>query len=187
MKALMIMLAALIMMGCKTKQVVKTSETLKEFEKVDSKKDSIQSEIKSQEKETISKTEKVEQKKESQTEIEIVGKAEADKPLEIFHVENGDTLQSFKVTGNANVTFRSKASKSTELKTEKKSESLVEQFKEFSENIVEENNVRERIKEVKNKTKEVKVKGFQAGLWIAITIVAIILICIFFTYKYFKK
>lgn len=187
MKALMIMLAALLMMGCKTKQVVKTSETLKEFEKVDSKKDSIQSEIKSQEKETISKKETVEQKKESQTEINIVGTSEIDKPIELFNIENGDTLQSFKVTGNANVIFRSKTSKLNELKTEKNSESLVEKLKEFSENIVEENNVRERIKEVKNKTKEVKVKGFQAGLWIVITIVVTFLIFIFFVYKYFKK
>lgn len=175
------------MMGCKTKQIVKSSETIKEFEKVDSKKDSIQSEIKSQKKETISKKETVEQKKESQTEIDIVGKAEIDKPLEIFHVENGDTLQSFKVTGNASVIFRSKASKSEQIKKENTSESLVDKFKKFSENIVEENNVKERLKEVKNKTKEVKVKGFQAGLWIAITIVAMFLILIFFIYKYLKK
>lgn len=180
-------LAALLLMSCKTKQVTKTSETLKEFEKVDSKKDSIKNEVKSQKKEIVSEKTKTDQKKESQTEIDIVGKAETDKPLEIFHVENGDTLQSFKVTGNANVIFRSKASKSNEVKTEKKSESFVEKFKQFSENIVEENNVKERFKEVKNKTKEVKVKGFQAGTWIVITIIAVFLIFIFFTYKYFKK
>ncbi len=180
-------LSLLSMMGCKTKQVTKSFETQKEFEKVDSKKDSIQNEVKSQEKEAISKKETAEQKKESQTEIDIAGKAETDRPLEIFHVENGDTLQSFKVSGNANIVFRSKVSKSTEEKTEKKSESLVEKFKQFSENIVEENNVKERFKEVKNKTKEVKVKGFQAGTWIVITIVIFFLIFIFFIYKYFKK
>ncbi|AZA74797.1 hypothetical protein EG358_13935 [Chryseobacterium indoltheticum] len=174
-------------MGCKTKQVLKNSEIQKEFIKVDSKKDSIQNESKSQEKEVISEKKSTDLKKESQTEINIVGTSEIDKPLEIFNIENGDTLQSFKVTGNANVIFRSKALKSIEVKTEKKSESLVEKFKQFSENIVEENNVKERFKEVKNKTKEIKVKGLQAGLWILITFVLIFLIFIFFIYKYFKK
>lgn len=180
-------LAVLLMIGCKTKQITKTSETLKEFEKVDSKKDSVKTEVKSQEKEVVSEKQSTDQKKDSQTEINIIGTSEIDKPLEIFNIENGDTLQSFKVSGNANVVFRSKASKSNEVKFEKKSESFVEKFKQFSENIVEENNVKERFKEVKNKTKEVKVKGFQAGTWIVITTVAIFLIFIFFAYKYFKK
>ncbi|VXB02422.1 hypothetical protein [Chryseobacterium sp. 8AT] len=187
MKPLIMTLAVLLMMGCKTKQIVKSSETQKEFEKVNSKKDSIQNEVKNQEKEVISEKKSTDQKKDSQTEIDIIGKAETDKPLEIFNIENGDTLQSLKVTGNANVIFRSKASKSNEVKTERKSESLVEKFKQFSENIVEENNVKERFKEVKNKTKDVKVKGFQAGTWIVITIVIFFLIFIFFIYKYFKK
>jgi len=187
MKAIIMMLAVLLMMDCKTKQVIRSSVTQKEFQKVDSKKDSIQNEVKSQEKEAISKKETAEQKKESQTEIDVVGKAETGKPLEIFNVEKGDTLQSFKVTGNASVIFRSKASKSEQIKKENTSESLVDKFKKFSENIVEENNVKERFKEVKKKTKEVKVKGFQAGTWIVITIVIFFLIFIFFIYKYFKK
>ncbi|MFL9834992.1 hypothetical protein [Chryseobacterium terrae] len=187
MKAIIVILAVLLLMGCKTKQVVKSSETQKEFEKIDLKKDSIQNENKSQEKESISEKKSTEQKNQSQTEIDIVGKAEVDKPLEIYNIENGDTLQSFKVTGNANVIFRSKASKSEQIREENNSESLVEKFKQFSENIVEENNVKERFQEVKDKSKEVKVKGFQAGLWIVVTIVLTFLIFIFFAYKYFKK
>lgn len=176
-----------LLMACKTKKVLNTSSS--EIEKVQTTSENkTENQIeKTQQKQETKKVDLVDQKKERQTEIEIKGKAEPDKPIELYNIENGDTLQTIKVTGNADVSIRTKTSKSDQVKKENSSESLIEKFKEFSENIVEENNVRERIKEVKNKSKEIKVKGFQAGLWIVIALSLIILIFIFFTYKYFKK
>jgi len=175
------------MTGCKTKQVSKNSEIQNEIIQNSLQKDSVKSVDKILEKESFSKKETVDQKKHSQTEVEISGKAESDKPVEFFNVDNGDTLQSIKIYGNAEVKIRSKASNLNHSKTESKSETVVEKLKEFSQNIVKENNVKERMSEMKQKTKQIDVTGFQAGAWIFASIVAFLAILIFFTYKYLKK
>lgn len=177
----------LLLMGCKSKKVLKTSVSETEKTQIlseNKQENKIENELQKQE---TKKTEVSEQKKETSTDIEVKGKATDDKPLEVYNIENGDTIQAIKVTGNAEVHVRAKASKSNQKKNENSSESLIDKFKEFSESIVEENNVKERVQEAKKKSKEVNVKGFQAGTWIVITIVMVFLLFIFFTYKYFKK
>lgn len=138
-------------------------------------------------KQQIKKAEVLEQKKDNQTEFEVKGKAETGQPIEIYNVQNGDTLQSIKVSGNADVHIRTKASQSEHVNKENASESLIEKFKEFSENIVEENNIKERFKEAKQKTKDVRVKGFQSGLWIVLAVLGAVGISIFGIYKYLKR
>lgn len=176
-----------LLMGCKTKNTLKNTEVNKEFQKTETKKDSIENVSKSQEKEATKGVLQSEKKKETQTDVEIKGKAETNKPIEMYNIENGDTLQTIKVTGNAEVRIRTKTSNLDQVKKESSQETISEKLKDFSENIVRENNVKQRVEEFKQKSKKITTHGFQAGVWIIITVIAIILILTFFTYKYFRK
>ncbi|MBL3550310.1 hypothetical protein [Chryseobacterium sp. KMC2] len=120
--------------------------------------------IKIEQKQEIKKVDLVEQKKEAQTDIEIKGKAETDNPIELYNIENGDTLQTIKVTGNADVSIRTKTNESDQVKKENTSETLIEKFKEFSENIVKENNLKERLKTLKTNQRKLRDEPEQLGV-----------------------
>lgn len=177
-------------MACKTKKVLNTSSS--EIEKVQTTSENkTENKIeKTQQKQETKKVGLVDQKKESQTEIEIKGKAETDKPIELYNIENGDTLQTIKVTGNADVSIRTKTNKSDQIKKESSSESLIEKFKEFSENIVEENNIKERVHEMKNKSKEATTRTgtfWSFGLIGGLGAFALLLIATFIYFKNYRK
>lgn len=177
---------AVLLTGCRSKKVVTSISS--EKERVDQT-SSVKAESKvekSEEKQQINKSEVLEHKKENQTEFDVKGKAETGKPIEIYNVQNGDTLQAIKVNGNAEVHIKTKTSNSDLTKKESTSESIIGKFKEFSENIVADNNIKERVRDVKNKTKEVQVNGFQAGLWIVLAVFGVAAIIIFGIYKYLK-
>jgi len=136
------------------------------------------------------KAEVSEQKKETATDIEVKGKASIDKPLEIYNIENGDTLQSIKVTGNAEVHVRAKASKSDQVKKENTSESLLDQFKEFSEKLVKDNNVEQRVREAKEKSKQSATRTgttWSFGLILGLGTVSLLLIALFIYLKNYIK
>lgn len=190
MKIVLLIMTMFLLTACKTKQSLKEVGVEKEFLKIDSKKDSVKNESKIQEKEISKEVLQTDQKKEIHTDIEIKGKAEVGKPLEIYNIENGDTLQTIKVTGNAEVQIRTNASKSDKVKTESKSESLIEKFKQFSENIVEENRVAERISEAKKKSKDATVRTgtfWSFGLIGGLGAFALLLIAIFIYFKNYRK
>ncbi|AZB23581.1 hypothetical protein EG339_02575 [Chryseobacterium bernardetii] len=178
---------AILLTGCRSKKVVTSKSTeVEQIQQISTAK--VESKVeKSEEKQQINKSEIVEQKKDNQTEFEVRGKSETGKPIEIYNVQNGDTLQAIKVNGNAEVQIRSKTSQLNHTKKEDASESLIGKFKEFSDSIVEENNIKKRVQEVKQKTKEVQVKGFQSGLWIVLAVFGIVAIVIFGIYKYLKR
>lgn len=187
MKKIILILILILLTGCRTKKVITSKSTEIEqiqqasIAKVESKVE------KAEDKQQSKKSEILEQKKDSQTDFEIKGKAETGKPIEIYNIENGDTLQAIRVNGNADVHIRTKNSQSDHVKKEYNSESFIGNFKEFSENIVEENNIKKRIQEVKQKTREIKSTGFQAGLWIVLALLGVVAIVIFGIYKYFKQ
>lgn len=124
----------------------------------------VNKQIKIEQKQEIKKVDLVEQKKEAQTDIEIKGKAETDNPIELYNIENGDTLQTIKVTGNADVSIRTKTNESDQVKKENTSETLIEKFKEFSENIVKENNLKERLKTLKTNQRKLRDEPEQLGV-----------------------
>jgi len=146
------------MVACKTKKVIKDNEVVKEVVKEISVNDSVKNVSKIQEKEVVSKKENTEQKKESETEITVKGKVETGKPLEVHDIKNGDTLQTIKVVGNADVYIRSKNKQSNQDKKENSSESITEKLKDFSQNIVKENKIKERVYEMKKRTQKVNTK-----------------------------
>ncbi|GAB0156238.1 hypothetical protein CHRYSEOSP005_15020 [Chryseobacterium sp. Alg-005] len=190
MKIAIIIMTVLLLMGCKTKNVSKTSEVTNEILKTQIKKDSIKNESKTQQKNIEKENFHVERTKESQTEIEIKGKAEVDKPLEIYNIENGDTLQAIKVSGKAEVQIRSKNLKSDLIKKENSSESLIEKLNEFSEAIVNENNVKERVQRVKKKSREAVTRTgtfWSFGLIGGLAAFALLLITLFIYFKKYRK
>lgn len=187
MKTIKLIMIPLLLMGCKSKKVVKDVEVQKETVKISVLKDSTQNNTKIQEKEVISKKESTEQKKDVQTEITIKGKTETNKPLELHEIKNGDTLQSIRIVGNADVFIRSKNSNSNNFTSEKESKTLTEALKDFSQNIVEENNVKERVAEMKKRTQEVNTKTgtfWSFGLIAIFGVVALLIIGIII---YLKK
>ncbi|OCK53188.1 hypothetical protein BA768_01135 [Chryseobacterium sp. CBo1] len=177
-------------MGCKSKKVLKTSISETEKTKILSEKienNNIEKEIQKQE---TKKAEVSEQKKETATDIEVKGKAQDGKPLEIYNIENGDTLQTIKVSGNADVHVRAKASKSDQVKKENTSESLLDQFKEFSDKLVKENNVQQRVREAKEKSKQSVTRTgtfWSFGLIGGLGAFALLLIVIFIYFKNYRK
>jgi hypothetical protein len=187
MKILIPLIAILLLVGCKTKQTLKQLEIQKELVKNSSIIDSNSQESKLVEQNNIKEIQQIDNKKENFTESEIKGKSDTDNPIEFYNVDNGDTLQTIKVIGNADVFIKTKTSKLEHNKKDISSQSFTEKLKEFSQNIVQENNINERVSEMKKKTQDIKLKGFQAGVWIFMTILGITLILIFFTYRYFKK
>lgn len=187
MRTAILIVIAILLTGCRSKKVttLKTTE-IEQIQQSSSTK--VESKIeKAEDIQLLKKYEALDQKKENQTDLEVKGKAETGKPIEIYNVQNGDTLQAIRVTGNADVHIRTKASQSDRVKKESTSESVIEKFKDFSENIVEENNIKKRLMEAKQKAKEVNVKGFQSGLWIVLAVLGIVAIIIFGIYKYLKK
>lgn len=187
MRTAILILILILLTGCRTKKVITSKSTeIEQIQQTSTIK--LESKVeKAEDKQQLKKSEILEQKKDNQTDFEVEGKAEIGKPIEIYNIENGDTLQAIRVNGNADVHIRTKSSHLDHVKKEYNSESFIGNFKEFSENIVEENNIKKRIQEVKQKTREIKSTGFQAGLWIVLAVLGVVAIVIFFTYKYFKK
>ncbi len=181
------MILLLTLAGCKSKQTVKQFEEQKEIIENISVKDSVKNEKKVTEKEDIKKIQHSDEKKERQTETEIKGKAETNKPLEIFNVENGDTLQAIKITGNAEVHIKMKTSNLKDLKQRYTSETLSEKLYDFSQDIVKEHNLKQRVSKAKNKFQKVNTHTgtfWSFGLIAVLGTVSLIIIGLI---MYFKR
>ena len=187
MRKLILIMTLLLLVGCKTKKVSKSSESSKEVQKTENKKDSTSQKSSVQEKDSVTKTEKKERIKDQETEITVKGKVDKDNPLELHDIKNGDTLQSIRITGNADVVIKSKNKTSENSKKESKSETISDKIKEFSQNIVDENNISERASYVKNKVKDLQVTDTSTGVYITVIILGVVAIVMLFFFIYFKK
>jgi hypothetical protein len=187
MKAILIILSFFFLLGCKTKKVLKNKiQEIQTVQIVSAKKEEKQVEKITQNQEA-KKTDLVDHKKESETEIEIKGKVEIDKPLEIYQIENGDTLKAFKVTGNADVFIKSKTSKSDQVKKENSVSNITNKVEEFARNIVKEDNLKKTGKKINNTAKEATTRTgtfWSFGLIAILGSVALVIIGAIF---YFKK
>ncbi len=174
-------------MSCKTKHTIKEQERQQESTTISNVKDSIKNNIKAKEEVNSRQSHNEDKKEEKETEIKVKGKAETDKPLEIHEIKNGDTLQTIKVIGNAEVFIKSKNKQSNQEKKETKSETFTEKIKDFSQNIITENNIKERVSEMKKKTTEVTTKTgtfWSFGLAVIFGVVTLLIIGIII---YLKK
>lgn len=190
MKTILIILSLFLISGCKSKKVLKTkSSELETIQIYKEKKEEKQVE-KTEQKQEAKKIDLVGQKKENQTEIEIKGKAETDKPIELFNIENGDTLQSIKVIGNADVSIRTKNNNSNQIKKETSSSESNNKLEEFAKKIVNEGNLKETGKEINTSAREVTTTTgtfWSFGLIAGLGTVALFLITLFIYFKNYRK
>lgn len=182
-KIITIILISFFILGCSTKKklINKSKEETKET--TISKTETVQkdSEIKNVE---VKKEEtKTETKKDENKSVEIKGKADEKTPLTYYNVVNGDTIDLFKVVGNAEVIFKSSNNSQNSSYNNNSSNNTKESnsSEKTLSNAVE--NVKQAVKEVQTKSVDVVKKGFTFGtyltffLWgLAIIVIAVIIL-----------
>ncbi len=177
----------ILLLGCRTKKITKTSSELKEIQKTEIKKATAVVKDSIRQKDTLTNSKKEYQVKEQETEITVKGKVDKDNPLELNDIKNGDTLQTIRISGNADVTITSKNKSSDNKKSESESKTITDKLKDFSQNIVDDNNLSERFSAMKNKAKELKVTDTSTGVYITGIVLGAVAIVMLFLFIYFKK
>lgn len=187
MRKLIILLMLILLLGCRTKKITKTSTESKEIQKTEIKKATAVVKDSIRQKDTLTNSKKEYQVKEQETEITVKGKVDKDNPLELHNVKNGDTLQTIRISGNADVTITSKNKSSDNKKSESESKTITDKLKDFSQNIVDENNLSERVSAMKNKAKDLQVTDTSTGVYITIIVLGAVAIVMLFIFLYLKK
>lgn len=187
MRKIILIMTLLLLVGCKAKKVSKSSESSKEVQKTEIKKDSTSQNQVEQKKQSEVKFDKTEKSNEQETEITVKGKVDKNNPLELHNVKNGDTLQTIRISGNADVTITSKNKSSDNKKSESESKTITDKLKNFSQNIVDDNNLNERFSDIKKKAKDVKIADTSTGVYITAIVLGAITIIALFIFIYFKK
>lgn len=165
-----LILISFLILGCKTKKVLKTESKEIIKEQVISKTETTEkSDIKES---AISKIETVqtEDKKDVKSDIEIKGKVDKENPITYYNVVNGDTIDLFKITGNADFIFKSSNStkKSNVNNNSSTNTSQSKESEKSISNAVE--NVKNTLKDVHSKTVEVVKKDFTIGSYVVFLI-----------------
>lgn len=186
-KIIWIILISFLILGCRAKKVLKTES--KQVETTQINKSEKKDEIKAVKDTEIKKDEtiKSEVKNEEKQQVEITGKSENDKPLSYYNIVNGDTIDLFKVTGNADVIFKSYKNTSN---SASKSKSNTEYHKENkSENIISSvvNSASETVKNVQEKSVQVVKNNFSFGTYAVFVIWGIIIIALLIGIYYLRK
>lgn len=169
----------LLFAGCKVKKVTKKEAKIKERTEFLTKDVKTQSEKSNILLSESKKETEVISNKEQNTSLEIKGKVEKDNPLIFYNVINGDTIDLFKVSGNADVLYKSNKS-NVNSSNQVYNESNINESKKSektNESIVA--GVVEKATEIQSKTVDVVKKGFQIGTYITFFLwgLAIIIVC----------
>ena len=180
------MILLLLMMSCRTK--TKVTETHKEESKTEIQSETKETKIdstKTTKKEEESKVENVSKSLENQL-IDISATVEIDKPF-AFTFKDGNAFKTFTVTGEAEVRFQSNSEQTTN-KSEK-SENRVQESKQLTALDYFKKIDSTASKKAKTENSEMKVwkADTTAGAYIIIGISVLVLIALFFVYKYFKR
>lgn len=183
---ILILLSSLIF-SCRTRQksVSFTREGRTEIERV--KLDSVKEVVKKEELKKITDQVKQVKKDDFSGDIIIKGKSDSLNPLEYHNIVGKDTLQTITIRGNAEYRINNHYQKSSENSKETKKEESTNIIQDLAKTAVSKETISDIASVVTSKTKEITSKGFQAGFWIVFAILGIVLILIFFIYKYFKK
>lgn len=176
-----------IAFGCRSKNKITASykENIKEIENVKIDSIGLESSKSIQNIETSGFVN--EKKNETSGDIVITGKSDLSNPFVFHNVVGWDTIQSISIIGNAEYLINNHFSKTDNKKSETKRGEFISVIQDLSHKAVSKEKNKETISEISQKTNKITANGFQAGTWIVITTVAVFLIFIFFTYKYFKK
>lgn len=146
--------------GCRTRKATRFKS--KETERIDYTQKTTES-LKEAKKDIISsvkKDSKTDLIKQANTAIQIKAKIDKDNPLTLYDIINGDTLSSLRVTGNAEVIYKSSKSDSTIVKnnTSETVNSKSSENNKESEGLIEV--AVNKAKEIQTSTVEVVAKGF---------------------------
>lgn len=175
-KIILIIFLSNFFLGCKTKKVQK--DFTKTEERIENKffvkQDSFIS--KKQNDALFRNVNSFENKKEDNSNIEIKSKVDKENPFQFFNIKDGDTINSIKIVGIADVFYKSNQSY---LHQVKKDSSVIKNNNEESleknyENT--ENSILNKVKEVQNKTVSVVKKDFQVGTYITFFLLGLALI-----------
>lgn len=182
-KIIAILLISFFILGCSTKKklINKSKEETKET--TISKTETVQKEEVKTATVRENQTVQNETKKEENKSVEIKGKSDEKTPLTYYNVVNGDTIDLFKVVGNAEVIFKSSNNSqnssynNNSYNNSKESNSSEKTLSSAVEN------VKQAVKEVQTKSVDVVKKGFTFGtyltffLWgLAIIVIAVIIL-----------
>lgn len=184
---LILALISLLILGCKTKRVLKNQS--KESERIE-----YTSKAKYEEKEAIKESTTVKEVqvkeaavKEQKSDIQITGKVDAQNPMTYYNIINGDTLNLFSIRGNADFTFKysSVNSDKRENNSVVNTSSNTKDNEKSISNAVE--NVKNTVKEVQTKTVDVVKKDFTIGSYIVFLVWGIVIIVIFALILWIRK
>ncbi|WP_343643959.1 hypothetical protein [Chryseobacterium sp.] len=187
MKLIKILIISVVFFGCKTKTV--TQSKSKEIEQNEYSKtiSEVSNEAVTNKKEEINETKLNKHIEENQTDIDIEGETEIDKPFEMQVVQEGGAKKYLKISGKAKFTFKSNESSKSEKtigKSKKSSENQQQNSKK--NNLIEKGN-NSKIKKTDEKNRNVKVKGWQFGAYSTIIIWGSIIIILIAFFLWFRK
>ncbi|WP_426473454.1 hypothetical protein [Chryseobacterium balustinum] len=184
---LILILLSSLLLGCRTKHKIVsfTKEGKTEIERV--KLDSVKVIVKKEDSKKITDQNIKNKKEDFSGDIIIKGKSDSLNPLVYHNIVGKDTIQSVSIIGNAEYSINNHYKKSSEENQQTKKEESTNIIQHLAKTAVSKETIKDVASAVSEETKKIKSTGFQSGTWIVITIIAVFLICIFFTYKYFKK
>lgn len=170
-------------MGCKTKQTTEQITKTETKEAILVKKDSITKKSEATQK-SVKKDSTVQSSiKSKEKEIEINGKAETGKPLILYDIENGDTLQIVHIVGTADVRIKTKRAEKENSHSEKIQSSAKDKIEIAARSVVNESNIKKVATTVKEKTKSIFGIDFTTGFWIVLAILGVVAVGIYFIKK----
>lgn len=187
MKPILIIISCLLIFGCRSRKLDRriTSEIKQSYEKVikEGEKDSVVKQVEKSE----SKYQEKQLDKIKNSEIEIKGKSESGKPIEFHQIENGDTISSVKVTGNAEVTYRAKSINTEKSNSKEEKKENLNELQKLSREAVSQETISKAANEVKDLAEKVKSSGFQFGAYAVFFGWGIVIIIIIGIIIYFRK
>ncbi|WEK71292.1 MAG: hypothetical protein P0Y62_06960 [Candidatus Chryseobacterium colombiense] len=186
-KIILLLFLSSLILGCRSKHKITTSyqEDKKETAKV--KVDSLSVQNLKLVQNSSADVLLNEKKNETSGQILIKGKSDASNPFVFHNVIGNDTIQSISIMGSAEYSISNHYIKSDHNQSESKKSESVNKVQDIAKNVVSKETNKEISSAISQDIKKIQSNGFQAGAWIVITLIAIILILAFFTYKYFRK
>ncbi|MDV4026823.1 hypothetical protein CMT52_21110 [Elizabethkingia anophelis] len=168
MKPTLIILSFLLLLGCRSRKLDRkiTTEIKQSYEKV-VKEESQNSVVKNTQK-TEYKIQDKETEKSQNTNVEIKGKTETGKPFKVHQVENGDTISSIMITGNADFTIKSNSRNSNKKQEKQESKENLNEVQKLARNAVSQSTIKDVANKIKEEAKRVESSGFQFGAYAAL-------------------
>lgn len=186
-KITILILISFFILGCKTKRTLKNESKEVVKEEISIKQDKTEKEVLIEVENKNIKEFKIAEVKEEKKDIEIVGKVDKENPITYYNIVDGDTIDLFRITGNADFIFRSSVSaeKSNVNNNSSTNASNTKESEKSLSNAVE--NVKSAVKEVQEKTVEVVKKDFTIGSYVVFLIWGLAIIALLVFILWLKK